>query len=81
VGVQHMTENLFRCKDCGWAGRETDMAHIDDPEMEGNQWKICPQCRSAEQFEELCDECGNLATCGSPTPAGYRRTCFEHIPR
>jgi hypothetical protein len=33
--------------------------------------------------ELWCDEqgCKRRATCGTPTPAGYRKTCGQHIPK
>jgi hypothetical protein len=33
--------------------------------------------------EEMCDEsgCNEPSTCGTPTPAGYRRTCSDHCPK
>lgn len=40
----------------------------------------CPACRQVDTVEILCDEpgCLELASCGTPTPGGYRWTCYEH---
>lgn len=71
---------LFRCKECGWGGKETEIVRFPDPELPGNLWNICPRCRAAEQFDNICDEagCRQIASCGWPSPIGYRRTCYEH---
>ena len=72
---------LFRCDECGWTGTQDDICVVSDPK-EGSEakWSICPQCRSAEQFTNMCDEpgCSREASCGFPSVSGYRRTCFEH---
>ncbi len=73
-----MTDNLWRCKECEWTGRADEIEMFPDPKMEGNYWEICPQCREAESCEQLCEKCSSPATCGTPTPDGYRRTCYEH---
>jgi hypothetical protein len=71
---------LWRCQECGWRGDEEEIISFADPVLEGNSWNICPECRAAEQFDNMCDEpeCRKVATCGWPSPEGYRRTCFEH---
>ena len=74
---------IFRCRECGWRGAESEIIQIVDAELEGNRWNICPNpaCRAAEQFENMCDEpgCNREATCGWPSPSGYRRTCGDHM--
>jgi hypothetical protein len=72
---------LFRCTECGWRGDEGLIIRFADPLRDGNSWNICPQCRAAESFENMCDEpgCERAASCGWPDdPDGYRRTCGEH---
>lgn len=74
---------IFRCKECGWIGQESEIVKFPDPES-SNIWNICPQCRAAEQFENICDEpeCNSIATCGWPTlDNNYRRTCYKHMKK
>lgn len=76
-----MTAIWFGCRECGWRGLESEIVKFPDPESSAI-WSICPKCRSAEQFDNLCDEpgCDAKATCGWPTPdEGYRRTCCKHM--
>jgi hypothetical protein len=72
---------VFRCDECGWIGGDKDIARVDDPSGSGVTWNVCPQCRAAEQFTNLCDEpdCKTPATAGWPSPEGYRRTCGHHF--
>lgn len=44
---------------------------------------FCPVCKSNDEFFNVCDEpeCKNEATSGTPTPNGYRSTCYKHAPR
>jgi rubredoxin len=69
----------WRCEDCGWIGIDAEIDRVKDPKSE-TLWNICPACRSAESFENLCDEpgCNRIAGSGWPSPLGYRRTCFDH---
>ena len=78
---------LYRCDDCGWRGQETDICMVADPaEPNPNRaikWHVCPKCRQANQFTNMCDEpsCREKATCGWPSDQGYRRTCEKHWNR
>jgi len=44
----------------------------------------CPHCVVTHEWPcptiGRCDEpgCGRMATCGWPSPGGYRRTCHDH---
>lgn len=69
----------WQCRECGWHGNEDAIARVKDPESDV-VWNVCPQCRAADQFDNLCDEpgCDALAGCGWPSDKGYRRTCFKH---
>lgn len=71
---------LWRCQECGWRGGSEEIIQFADPVLEGNTWAICPNCRHAECFDNMCDEpaCDKVAGCGWPSPEGYRRTCYEH---
>jgi hypothetical protein len=71
----------WRCEECNWIGLEGEIDVVRDPKPEsGVHWSICPQCRAAEQFINLCDEpgCKEASTSGWPSPDGYRRTCWQH---
>jgi len=70
---------LFRCTECEWCGNEGEIVRFSDPESD-QVWSVCPQCRAAEQFENICDEpgCKKVASCGWPSDGGYRRTCYDH---
>jgi hypothetical protein len=69
----------WMCDECEWIGMENEIVQFKDPESDA-LWNICPHCRAAEQFTNLCDEpgCDAEATCGWPSPDGYRRTCGRH---
>ena len=43
----------------------------------------CPNCKSIDCFEKICDEdgCEDVASGGHPTSSGYRITCFVHTPK
>jgi len=42
----------------------------------------CPFCKSVNMGTWVCDEpgCSEPCTMGTPTPAGYRITCWKHYP-
>jgi hypothetical protein len=74
---------IFECRECSWRGEQDEIIQFADPEMAGNSWRICPNCRCAECFDNMCDEpgCQLVAGCGWPSPDGYRRTCYDHWKR
>ena len=75
---------LYRCNNCG--NRLSDLAilEITVPHPKPDQPPIhvsqCPECGDVEGFTLLCDEpgCDRDASCGWPSPSGYRQTCHEH---
>ena len=72
--------NLWRCKECGWKGEDSEMLLAQHPFDESTTITGCPVCKAAEPFEQLCDSCEQVAGCGWPTPdGGYRRTCGKHM--
>jgi len=75
-------QDVFRCTECATETPRDDLIKFPDPEMAENYWTICPFCREAEQFERMCDafNCDQTSSCGTPTPDGYRITCYEHKP-
>jgi hypothetical protein len=74
----------WRCGDlrCGWHGREDKVLKAPDPFTEGEELWACPDCKEVNGIIMACDEprCWKEATCGTPTPAGYRHTCGQHRP-
>ena len=72
----------WRCKECDWLGLTSDIEIVKDPKPGSTmEWNVCPCCRSAESFVNICDEpyCQKEAGCGWPDEHGiYRRTCYEH---
>jgi len=71
----------WQCQDCDWIGGDDELDIVADPKPGSRRaWTVCPACRAAEHFTNLCDEpgCNREATCGWPSPAGYRRTCGQH---
>jgi hypothetical protein len=70
----------WRCTDCGWTGNESELLSAPNPFAPEGTILGCPNCKTVDQFDEMCDEpeCDQRATCGFPTPTGYRRTCFDH---
>lgn len=68
---------------CGWRGTEAEMLRADHPLQPGVEILGCPWCRETDTLRGACDEpnCWEEATCGTPTPGGYRSTCGKHMPK
>jgi hypothetical protein len=66
---------------CRWCGPESEALRAPDPFNEGDTLIACPKCRE-QTLHTCCDEptCTMEATCGTPTPEGYRWTCGKHQP-
>ena len=76
---QDMTHKLA-CQECSWFGYRVLVAphpFAPDEKLYG-----CPECLGIE-LTACCDEpeCGDVVTCGTPTPNGYRNTCSAHAPK
>jgi hypothetical protein len=73
------------CEDfrCGWHGVLSESLTAAHPFIAGETIRGCPKCKTLQDFLAACDEpeCWQAATCGTPTPKGYRQTCFQHLPR
>jgi hypothetical protein len=69
------------CKECGWQGTTTEVLEgkspFDNAVLDG-----CPLCFAVNSMRTTCDEpdCWEPDTMGTPTPDGYRRTCWDHRP-
>lgn len=75
----------LRCMNirCGWCGPDTEMLKAQNPFQDGDTLNGCPLCRDVNTLQVACDEpdCWEASSCGTPTDAGYRRTCGKHMPR
>lgn len=73
----------LKCPECGWVGRLLDLLTAPNPFEEGAMMTACPYCKAIDQATRACDEdgCTELGTCGTPTPTGYRVTCYQHRPK
>jgi hypothetical protein len=67
---------------CGWHGEDTEMLTAPNPFNPEFNIHACPKCREIGVLSQACDEpgCWKASTCGTPTAAGYRRTCGRHMP-
>lgn len=68
---------------CGWQGTDAGMLHAPNPFEPESEITGCPGCKDIHTLTEACDEpgCWRDASVGTPTPTGYRRTCFTHAPK
>lgn len=68
---------------CEWQGLAHELLTATHPFNVYDKIKGCPKCRQCGTIVPVCDEpgCWNPASCGTPTPDGYRSTCGNHIPR
>lgn len=68
---------------CGWIGEQSELLHFKHPFDDTETVGVCPKCKTIEtSIWQACDEpgCARAATSGTPTPAGYRNTCGDHMP-
>jgi len=70
----------WKCNDCGEISIESDLLVAPNPFDTNQGITGCPKCKSCYGFTEICDDpnCTLPASCGFPSPEGYRRTCFKH---
>ena len=74
--------NQWRCMECDSRIDEGQMLEAENPFEKGETIFGCPVCKTIGNFTQICDVmgCEAEATCGTPTPIGYRRTCGFHVP-
>ena len=74
-----MTER-YKCCECSEIVSEGEVLRAPSPFDATDILIGCPNCKSVDSFELLCDEpgCNNTVVCGWPSPQGYRRTCHQH---
>ena len=68
---------------CGWTGTEDEKLIAPNPFDPENDILIgCPVCLDVNCLGVCCDEpgCWELVSTGTPTPEGYRSTCYKHRP-
>jgi len=67
---------------CGWQGADDDVLTGKNPFDYDDEIIGCPKCKSIDSIIPVCDEdgCWERASCGTPTKARYRNTCWLHKP-
>jgi hypothetical protein len=74
----------WMCGECSWRGVEEELLRATNPFSDDETDTIigCPGCREPNTMRMACDEngCWEEGSCGTPTPSGYRHTCFNHRP-
>ena len=73
----------YICTDCGYITYSNNWRTAPNPFEPGETILGCPNCSGVDTATGVCDEpeCREPATCGTPTPAGYRHTCGKHCTR
>ena len=66
---------------CDWHGDVDDILTAPNPFNPTEELQGCPKCEEVNTIRVACDEhgCWEVATCGWPSPSGYRRTCGKHM--
>lgn len=70
----------YACTECDWRGPKDAILKAPNPFAQQEILWGCPNCHSVQDMREICmqEGCENEATCGTPTPDGYKRLCGEH---
>lgn len=85
-----MTYDKKKCIcECGWKGHTYDLIKCTVTREDNGDCLgvtlVCPHCLDpiSDDIVMCCDEPGCWApgSCGTPTPTGYRQTCYNHAPR
>ena len=68
---------------CNWRGTEKEVLTAPSPFDADDTINGCPKCKAIGTIVYACDEqgCWRETSSGTPTPTGYRSTCFEHRPK
>lgn len=76
-----MSEKVY-CGECKWLGLLSDVLRAPNPFDAADELLGCPECKAPNEIMRRCDEdgCNRPASCGTPTPTGYKQSCFEHRP-
>lgn len=73
----------YSCTECEWHGEDSQLLRAQNPFADDTDTMVgCPECREPNSMRRVCDEpeCWLEASCGTPTPTGYRTTCGKHKP-
>lgn len=72
--------NRVRCVECDSISDENTLLTAQNPFDETETIHGCPVCKSIDTMVAVCDEpgCDKDVSCGWPSDAGYRHTCYEH---
>ena len=70
-----------KCQSCDWIGDDSEILCAPSPFDAEDTIYGCPNCGAVDGIVNACDEpgCNRNATCGWPSPDGYRRTCGKHM--
>jgi hypothetical protein len=81
--AQKWLRQKWVCQECGWNGAGDKLLQAPNPFASDEKMIGCPDCREPNSMNMACDEpeCWKLASCGTPTPGGYRHTCYKHMPK
>lgn len=71
----------YKCQGCYMIIPDSEFLVAGDPFKKGEVVYGCPECGDMDS-DPVCDRegCRRSATCGTPTPDGYRTTCGPHQP-
>ena len=73
----------WKCLECGHKFYTWQFFTATSPFDENDTLSACPECKTVQRAEELCEEhgCELTASCGTPFGAGgYKRHCHLHPP-
>lgn len=74
--------NRWACEDCDTVTHRPDLLVAAHPFDADDEVYGCPACRGMD-LTPVCDAagCTRRVSCGTPTPEGYRSTCYGHRPK
>lgn len=73
----------WHCDECEWRGNRLFNVKFKLPAGIDAELYVCPECGTESGVHVACDkpQCWRPASCGTPTPDGYRNTCGLHVPK
>jgi hypothetical protein len=76
--IKITAHNRWKCTECGWLG--TEILFAPNPFDNRLTTTGCPNCLEVNSIIAACDVegCEKEGSCGWPSDAGYRWTCYEH---
>lgn len=75
-------EKSWLCEECATIIPDSQLLVATHPFDAAEKIYGCPECKGVA-FVRACDrsDCDREASCGTPTPDGYRNTCSAHWPK